>query len=160
MYNKISGNFVLCKSYDIDKNSFNNLFDNLYLNSEMLADFVAVLQINVYSSTDYQNDKYFIYSFLKENTNQNINVSYLGCLNLPPKNDFDHTQSDYSHRHRQIYNFSGFVFPTTGNYVIECYVLEEQMDINNDNVLEKYAKLENKNCKLDALTFSVQIKAD
>lgn len=157
MKNKVSGNFILCNHFDDNDNTISGIFDTLYLSNDLRANFCVVFQVNIYSQDNYIENKYHLYVFLKENKSNIFNILYLGKINLPPKDEKNHTYDQHSHRHRQIYNFDNFDFLTTGSYVFECYVTEETFD--EENIESMYTQLREKGFLLDTLTFNVQIKA-
>ncbi len=157
MLNKITGSFLLCEKYDDETNSIVNIFDTLYVDETLKADFAVVLQINIYSSEEYEPNKYNVYTFLIENKKEDGQFAFLGNLQLPPNDNHEHKKDIHSHRHRQVMEFNNFLLPNTGSYSIECYVTNEKY--SDDNLENLFEKVRENGELLDTLTFNVQIKA-
>ncbi|WRK55305.1 hypothetical protein SD457_11180 [Coprobacillaceae bacterium CR2/5/TPMF4] len=159
MINNISGHILLCDDYDEKEISIKHIFDNLYVDNNMTANFATILHINIYpNETGISHSRYHIYSFIKETKGigEDANFMYLGQLNLPAKGEND--KQDISvYRHRQIFRFNNFIFPNTGKYAIDMYATTERLSYRTNE--ELYMKLFQNNCLLDTLTFNVQIKA-
>lgn len=157
MINKITGNFLLCERYDDKTNSIVNIFDTLYVDDTLKASFSVVLQINVYSSEDYEANKYNIYCFLIQNKKEDGAFVFLGNLQLPVDDMQEHKNDIHSYRHRQVIEFDDFQFPNTGSYSIECFITNKKYSKEKiEEIFLQVAKGEN---ILDTLTFNVQIKA-
>ena len=158
MINEIAGNFLLCEKYDEETNSIVNIFDTLYVDENLQANFDVVLQINIYSSEEYSPNKYHIYTFFKENNNHAEGLGmYLGKIKLPPDDKKEHTKDIHSYRHRHTFSLGDLAFPKTGSYYIECFVSNEEYP--EDDISKLYENVASPETLLDTLTFNVQIKA-
>ncbi|RGT63974.1 hypothetical protein DWZ66_08190 [Coprobacillus sp. AF34-1BH] len=158
MINEIAGNFLLCEKYDEETNSIVNIFDNLYVDENLQANFDVVLQINIYSSEKYSPNKYHIYTFFKENNNHAEGLGmYLGKIQLPPDDKKEHTKDIHSYRHRHTFSLRDLAFPKIGSYYIECFVSDKEYP--DDNISKLYKNVASPETLLDTLTFNVKVKS-
>lgn len=161
MSSKVFAKAILCKKYNYEEDSIENILSQIEVTNDMTSSFYLYLSAKILNDTT-ANDFFRVLIFIKT---ENM-IREIGNFKIPiDEQDRDRDRDRDMFEYRVIFNMEDFDFPCVGKYNMDiCFVEEEEYqkfitDNENGDQSNSSYKLLKKNDKnlLDRVVFDVVV---